>query len=126
MIRYEQRTGLISFPFGIEFSGYSGHGSGLNNPELEGIEGVGPIPAGQWRVVEWYDNYENKGPVVARLAPVGFNPHGRSGFLIHGDNSAANHTASDGCIVTNRVAREAWRNSKDTNLTVYPGFSNAS
>jgi hypothetical protein len=31
---------------------------------------------------------------------------GRGGFFIHGDNPAQNNTASDGCVVINRVARE--------------------
>lgn len=65
----------------VEFTAYSGHGNGLNNPDMEDIVGVGPIPRGEWEVVEWLDNYENKGSCVARLVPVGFDPHGRSGFF---------------------------------------------
>lgn len=103
---------------GVVFTAYSGYGAGLNNPALEAVPNNGPIPRGEWHVFEWCDHYEDKGPVVARLSPVGFDPHGRSGFLCHGDNSAQNHTASHGCIIANRDAREAWRASSDTHLTV--------
>jgi Protein of unknown function (DUF2778) len=103
---------------GVEFTAYSGHGEGLNNPALEAVHNIGPIPRGPWEVVEWLDNYENKGSCVARLAPVGHDAHGRSGFLCHGDNPEQNHTASDGCIVAAHDARQAWRNSGDMNLTV--------
>lgn len=116
MTIYNQ-TGLLTVG-GVEFTAYSGHGSGLNNPDMEAVHNVGPIPRGEWEVIEWVDNYENKGSCVARLAPVGFDPHGRSGFLCHGDNSAANHTASDGCIVAPHDARQAWRDSGDMSLTV--------
>ena len=113
---YDQ-SGLLTVG-GVEFTAYSGNGEGLNNPDMEAAEGVGPIPRGQWHVVEWVDNYENKGSCVARLAPVGFDPHGRSGFLCHGDNPELNHTASDGCIVAPHDARTAWRNSEDNDLEV--------
>lgn len=100
---------------------YSGHGDGLNNPALEAAPNVGPIPAGAWRIVEWFDTYENKGPCVARLEPVGHDAHGRSGFLCHGDNPQANNTASDGCIVAGPAIRHAMRDSGDTDLTVISG-----
>jgi len=31
--------------------------------------------------------------------------HGRDGFMLHGDNSAGNHTASEGCIIQNHATR---------------------
>lgn len=122
MWQYTQKTGAISHdgePVGV---GYSGHGGGLDNPAMEAVEGVGPIPAGAWRIVEWFDNYENKGPCVARLAPIGHSAHGRTGFLIHGDNSAENHTASDGCIIAGPAIRQAMRASGDTELFVVSGI----
>lgn len=103
---------------GYSGHGYSGHGAGVLNPGLESVHGVGPIPAGKWRVVEWINNYPTKGPVVARLEPVGHDAHGRTGFLIHGDNAEQNHTASHGCIIAARFIRQAWRASKDLNLEV--------
>jgi hypothetical protein len=84
---------------------YSGHGDGLNNPALEAVAIVGPIPRGRWQIVRWDDHHGTKGPIVAVLRPDGHDAHGRSGFLIHGDNTAANHSASHGCIIMNRPAR---------------------
>ncbi len=44
---------------------------------------------------------------------------GRSGFRIHGDNEACNHTASDGSIIAGHGAdRSAIWNSGDSALTV--------
>lgn len=97
---------------------YSGHGSGLNNPALEAMANVGPIPAGLWRIIEWLDHYEDKGPIVARLEPVGHDAHKRSGFLIHGDNSLSNHSASHGCIIADHDLRTAMRAIPDFALQV--------
>lgn len=102
----------------VVFTAYSGNGAGLNNPNMEGMADYGPIPRGLWKVAAWYDRYEGKGPIVARLEPVGHDAHGRNGFLCHGDSQAMNHTASHGCIVAPRDAREAWRKSGDMDLTV--------
>ncbi len=41
------------------------------------------------------------------LTPAATNiMYGRGGFLIHGDNAAANFTASDGCIVAGPAIRQ--------------------
>lgn len=123
---YEQTSGTIQMASGLIFSGYSGHGKGLNNPAEEAVVGEGPIPAGEWEVVSWTEGEahyidhhgHDKGPIVAILKPVGHDAHGRSGFLCHGDNPLMNHTASDGCIVTGRTARLAWRASGDRKIFV--------
>lgn len=116
MTTYNQR-GLLTVG-GVEFSAYSGHGIGLNNPEMENIQDVGPIPRGEWEVIQWHDHYEDKGPCVAQLSPVEHDAHGRVGFLCHGDNSFGNHTASHGCIIAAHDARQVWRDSGDMTLTV--------
>jgi hypothetical protein len=43
---------------------------------------------------------------------------GRSGFFIHGDNQAMNHTASEGCIILPHAARIAIASSGDRGLRV--------
>jgi hypothetical protein len=41
-----------------------------------------------------------------RLEPdAGTDTRGRAGFLIHGDNTAMDHTASHGCIILPRATR---------------------
>jgi len=120
MWTYHQRTGAIYDGNELAGYGYSGHGNGLNSPGMESVHDIGPLPAGNWIILEWVDNYPTKGPVVARLSPVENTAHGRSGFLIHGDNALGNHSASHGCIIAGRAIREAWRASGDTKIQVVP------
>lgn len=119
MWTYRQTTGSVIDANAAQAGiAYSGHGLGLNNPAMEAVASVGPIPAGQWKITRWHDHHGELGPVVAILEPVGHNAHGRSLFRIHGDDAAADHMASDGCIVANRTIRESWRASGDMDLTV--------
>lgn len=110
---------LCEFPLS-----YSGHGAGLGNPRLESLHGIGPIPAGRWRIAHWYD-HPHLGPCVAELIPSYDSLHGglawtfdRSAFRIHGDNPHLNHTASDGCIIVPHSPREQLRASGDSYLQV--------
>jgi hypothetical protein len=117
MWTYEQESGKLSNGFAT-FTGYSGHGEGLNNPAMQDVHDVGPIPQGRYRIAGWYDDTE-KGPCVARLEPLPeTNTYGRVGFLIHGDNSQLNHTASHGCIIQAKTARQYVRSTGDTLLEV--------
>lgn len=102
---------------------YSGHGAGLNSPAMEAVADIGPIPAGQWRIVRWDDHHDDKGPIVAVLEPVGHDAHGRTGFLIHGDNALGNNSASHGCIVAGPAIRQTMRDSGDTDLLVISGVN---
>lgn len=108
-------TGLPTMPQAVA---YSGHGAGLNNPALERVAGVGPIPRGKWKIVRWEDHHGDLGPQVAILAPDGWDAHGRSFFRIHGDDEAMNHSASDGCIIASRAIRDAWRATGEMFFTV--------
>lgn len=118
MIGYDQKTGHITLRNTLVGTGYSGHGVGLDNPDLETMANVGPIPRGEWRIMRWDDVHGDKGPIVAILAPMHHDAHGRSAFLIHGDNSAGNHSASHGCIIAGPEIRKALRASGETKLVV--------
>ncbi len=98
---YIQSTGAILENGVMIGRGYSGHGDGLNNPAMEAVRNVGPIPAGFYRIGPSEDrSADGKGTNVMTLTPTNGNTaHQRSGFLCHGDNKAMNHTASDGCII---------------------------
>ena len=101
--------------------GYSGYGPGVDNPDDEHIPDVGPIPEGQYTIGTFFDDPGGKGPVVCHLNPMpGTDTLGRSCFMIHGDNSEHNQTASHGCIILARHLREAIRDSGDTLLQVNP------
>src|SRR5450755_2460166 len=88
---YSQTTGRLNRD-GNPLSGkkgYSGSGAGKDNPQMEGVPEVGPIPAGTYRIGMAYDDTKRKngkGPVVMRLTPQNHNAHGRTNFLIHGDS----------------------------------------
>lgn len=98
---------------------YSGAGEGLNNPDMEDVKRIGPIPKGLYRIPLWLPKHPSKGPIVARLVPVDHDARGRTGFLIHGDNSTpAPNDGSWGCIVAPRSTREWLRGSGEQQLTV--------
>lgn len=114
---YEQTTGRISHDGNFVGIGYSGNSTGKNNPDMEEVQAVGPIPRGQWHIGPVYD-HPHLGPVVMNLTPVGHDAHGRTAFRIHGDSSQHPGEASDGCIVASRAIREQIALSTDKVLYV--------
>jgi hypothetical protein len=120
MWTYEQKTGKLTNPEGQCIGeGYSGHAIGLNDPEEECVADFGPIPKGLWTIGRFFDDLGGKGPIVAHLVPdVDTNTFGRSGFMIHGDNPAVDHSASHGCIILPHVVRETIMASNDRTLEV--------
>lgn len=113
--QYEQPTGLFYLADRQDGRtligrGYSGKGVGLNEPSLEDRVREGPIPRGLWRVSSSV-THQRLGPVCFPLSygetpEDHYDPHWRSGFYIHGDNDRANFTASSGCIILPRAARD--------------------
>jgi hypothetical protein len=118
---YEIPTGRLFDPSGLLLStGYSGHGLGLNNIEMQDVEDVGPIPVG------WYTrgepiNSPKHGPEAIPLIPdpdnVMFN---RVDFFEHGDEIAhpGQHLASLGCIIMAEFSRHQQIASPDKRLQV--------
>lgn len=98
---------------------YSGHGQGLNNPVMQDVVMVGPIPQGMYEFGPPF-THPQTGPVSMRLTPTpGTNTFERAGFLIHGDNSKHDHTASEGCIIVcDHNQRELLSKSLDRLLLV--------
>jgi hypothetical protein len=117
--KYSQTTGELVNPAGSRVGiGYSGRGDGLNNPKEQEVVTIGPIPQGDWTIGSFFDD-AHKGPLVAHLTPApGTDTFGRDGFMIHGDNQAGNHTASEGCIILPRVLREMILASSERSLHV--------
>lgn len=114
---YDVASGAMFENSSFLWTGYSGHNEGFNNPGMEAVHAVGPIPRGAWSLGPWYD-HPRLGPIVTDLTPVGHNAFGRTEFLIHGDNNFSNQSASHGCIVISRTIRELMRESGDTDLIV--------
>ena len=111
-ITYSQSSGEIHYhdverDF-IAGNGWAGHGEGKNNPAMERVKSVGPLPKGWYRIGP-PENHPVVGPFALRLTPIfGTEMFGRDGFLIHGAAKDMDHYGqeSKGCIVAARVCRE--------------------
>ena len=116
--RYCQQTGTLLLNDKIIGTGYSGKGVGKNNPNMEQVKNVGPIPRGNYTIGPAY-THPNKGPIAMNLTP---NDHtttyGRSYFMIHGDSRVHPGSASEGCIILTRDIRNRIDTSGDKVLEV--------
>lgn len=116
---YAQKTGELRQNGKHVANGYSGAGVGKNNPHLEDVHNMGPIPRGKWEIVGPPVNTGAHGPFVLRLEPTAeTETFGREGFLMHGDSKDNPGTASQGCVILPRSVREQVWNSGDQDLEV--------
>ena len=123
MWTYAQKTGDLRQHGTTVGTGYSGFDNGKNNPAMQAIHDVGPIPQGEWTITGPPFNTPEHGPFVLRLLPSETtNAFERSGFLMHGDSIHAPGTASRGCIIMPRTVREKVWSSGDTDLEVVAEF----
>lgn len=105
MFKYHQRTGAFYQDDKYLGTGYSGTGEGKNNPSMQSVKGIGPIPRGMYKIGKPYRS--TKGPCTMQLTPEPGNVmFGRASFLIHGDRIKEPGTASQGCIILSRGLRE--------------------
>ena len=80
-----------------------------------GLKNKGPIPVGNWKITA---SNANKGPLTFVLSEKSVpNNFGRNAFLIHGDNQANNHTASQGCIILPKSFRELLKIGEEVSVT---------
>lgn len=113
---WDQSEGTLILNGKVISRGYSGKGRGKNNPALQNLQGIGPLPRGQYRIGAPRTS-QRTGPFVMDLYPVDKTPNntthdasGRSAFQIHGDSVRNPGTASSGCIILPRIIREQiWR-----------------
>jgi hypothetical protein len=123
MWTYVQSTGDLQQDGTKIATGYSGFDNGKNNPSMQAVPNVGPIPQGDWTIVGPPANTPDHGPFVLRLEPAArTNTFGRSGFLMHGDSIESPGCASHGCVIMPRPVREQVWNSGDTDLEVVPAL----
>lgn len=105
MFTYSQTTGELSHNGQSLGTGYSGHGDGVNNPACQNMPMVGPIPLGKYQIGPEF-THPKAGPICMRLTALpGTVTFGRDGFMMHGDNSLGNRSASEGCIIMPRLTR---------------------
>lgn len=102
---YVQSSGQLLRPDGsLCATGYAGHGEGRNNPTMQNVRDVGPIPCGLYRIGIPVEHHPMLGVLAIPLIPAGSNDmFGRSHFWMHGDNH--DHDASLGCIIQPNAAR---------------------
>lgn len=129
MYFYLQSTGQLQRGDGNTLTtlgtGYAGGNcgrdpEGVNNPDLQDVSCIGPLPQGVYTIQPPEDNVK-LGPCAMRLIPELANEmFGRAGFFIHGDTSAMNHSASEGCIILSKVMRSqiAANLAEDNRITV--------
>lgn len=121
MWRYEQTTGQLFNDSGeLTAIGYSGHGEGLNNPDMQNVRDVGPLPQGFWAIGP-PRNDPKLGVFTLSLIPKpGTDTFGRDEFYSHGDevDHPGQHLASDGCLILPRFARFDLWNLNDHDLEV--------
>ena len=119
MWTYHQRTGHLFLHGHMIATGYSGAPGSVNDPDAETLHAKGPIPRGHYTIGLLEAHHGTKGPFVMQLTPRGHSAHGRDHFLIHGDNTEVNHTASHGCIILPRDIRLKLGKSGVHDLHVY-------
>ena len=120
-LTYSQSAGTMFALDGFLAVGYAGAGEGKNNPAMQHVRNVGPIPRGLYTITgpecigtafpcpDCKGATAHKhGPYVLRLHPHPANQmFNRAGFLWHGDNGKG--TASEGCPCTSgQSRRQAW------------------
>ena len=97
---YHQSTGELTHDGQYVATGHSGAvGQGRDNPDMEGVQNVGPVPRGDYTVGPQF-NSPNTGPGAERLTPQpGTDTHGRTDLEIHGGRRDGNPDDSEGCII---------------------------
>ena len=117
---YSQSTGILTHNGSHVATGYSGNGAGKNNPEMQSVPDVGPCPQGRYQIGAPRDE-ASVGPFALPLTPMpDTNTFGQFAFLIHGDSIVHPGTASEGCIILLRDARNQIAASGDHELIVTP------
>lgn len=117
---YSQSTGEWRDTLGrLLGTGYSGHGPGLNNPAMQNVKDVGPLPAGKYSMGQIIEHDPVVGEFAIPLIPDPANKmFGRDGFFIHGNDAQNDHSASEGCIVLPLTVRQQIWMSLDHELEV--------
>lgn len=112
---YSQRSGEVKSPSGDHFLfGYAGNGPGLNNPDAQDVQNVGPLPRGKYRMSNFVQAHPTVGSCAIELSPYSTNQmFGRSGFFIHGLAIMDPLHSSHGCpIIGNNNHRiEMWQHA---------------
>jgi hypothetical protein len=109
---YGQKSGEIAYHtednVQIIGTGWAGNHAGKNNPDMQAVPKIGPLPEGTYAIGPPFE-HPKTGPFSMRLSPSDENKmFGRDGFLIHGPAKDPEHYGQEsmGCIVAARGIRE--------------------
>lgn len=114
--RWLNSTGVV-----VSLVAYAGRDAGKNNPAMQDVKGIGPLPCGLYEACEPHDDAV-VGAYAMRLTPSPANEmFGRNSFFLHGDSVEHPGLASHGCIVLPRALREKFWLSGDHKILVLHG-----
>lgn len=115
----------------VDRSVYSGNGPGFDNPAMETMADVGPIPEGFWKIVGPPYDDPVLGPYVLKLEPATAEFRARilamgrdpDSFRCHGKPKppADINSGSHGCLCAQYQTRMRLYQSGDTDLQVISG-----
>ena len=104
-MKYEQISGKLFDEDTLIGIGWAGHLEGKNNPAMQSVKGIGPLPVGNYTIGDPVDG-THLGPTAFPLVPDPTNNmYGRSGFYLHAIAIEHPELSSDGCIVMSRNVR---------------------
>jgi hypothetical protein len=121
---FENGTGRLLDPDGTFVEqGYAGgakgtHKEGINNPALQFVRDIGPLPVGVYTMGDPVE-HSQLGILAIPLTPDPSNDmRGRGGFYCHGDKIGSPGCASDGCIIVGHSTRVMLSESSDRRIQV--------
>lgn len=116
---FDQRTGEFRRDGVLIGKGYAGKGAGKNNPAMQEVHNVGPLPRGRYFGDLLLRKHPHLGEYVIRLEPAKSNEmFGRADFFLHGESRVHPGEASQGCPVADLDIRKAFWESGDHLLEV--------
>jgi len=133
---FEQISGRFSQDGELIGVGYAGRNyndsgdwvHGKNNPDMEAIKGIGPLPAGHYTGRELYPTHPVLGNFAIRLEPdeetrakILTYERDPDSFFLHGDSAEAPGKASHGCIVQSLDVRHKFWYGVDREIDVVAG-----
>lgn len=106
-LTFHQRSGEYYLGPTLFTLGWAGCGLGKNNPEMQHVRMIGPLPRGRYRIGA--PELASTGAYSLRLHPCPETEmFGRDGFLIHGPavDASKRGQESHGCPIMHRICRE--------------------
>jgi hypothetical protein len=119
---FKQVDGQLIEDGALVATGWAGQLAGRNNPAMQNVPNIGPLPVGFYTIEPSY-HHPHLGPVTMNLDPHPTNEmFGRADFRMHGASADHPELSSHGCIIMPRDVRVKIANSSDRMLQVLSGI----